>query len=181
MNYFLLLLLLSGFIPSQAQRVTDKKIQAGLELDVLPYATGGYFAAAWLGKKKWRARLLTADVNKPDWSTSAGFTNHHISSYALVADRFLQTGWKGWWISGGLVYWNSHIQTDQRSETAKFKNFLLNGSLGYNITLYKKLYLSPWAGLSFRAAGDTKVPVDNKLFTLPFINPEASVKLGYTF
>ncbi|MBK9489386.1 MAG: hypothetical protein IPO07_11805 [Haliscomenobacter sp.] len=43
------------------------------------------------------------------------------------------------------------------------------------------LYLSPWAGLSIRVAGDTDVPVDNKRFTLPLFNPEASLKVGLYF
>lgn len=177
----LLALFFTGWISAVAQQDSTKKIQVGVELDALPYATGGYFAAAWLGKDLWRIRILTAAVNKPDWTTADGFTHHHINAYALVADRFLKSGWKGWWLSGGLVYWKSRIETNAGNEQAKLQNFLLNGSLGYNITLYKKLYLSPWAGLSFRVAGDTKVPVDNKQFTLPFVNPEASLKLGYAF
>lgn len=179
--FFILALFLAGWISVNAQQDSAKKIQVGIELDALPYATGGYFAAAWAGKDLVRIRILTAAVNKPDWTTTDGFTHHHINAYALVADRFFKSGWKGWWLSGGLVYWKSRIETNAGNEQAKLQNFLLNGSLGYNITLYKKLYLSPWAGLSFRFVGDTKVPVDNKQFTLPFVNPEASLKLGYTF
>lgn len=182
MKYFcLFLFLFSCTYQVQAQQKPVEKIQAGAELDVLPYATGGYFAGAWAGKQQWRIRVLTASVNKPDWTTTDGFSNHHIYAYALVADRFFKPDWKGWWISGGLVFWKSSIQTDTRLQTSHFQNFLLNGSLGYNISLYRRLYLSPWAGLSIRTAGDTKVPVDNKQFTLPLLNPEASIKLGYTF
>lgn len=180
-KYCLLLVSLFLCLYAQAQEKQAAKVQFGLELDVLPYATGGYFGGAWIGKDVWRIRALTAFVKKPDWSTEKDFSNHQVHAYALLLDRFLQKDWKGWWIGAGVVYWNSTIQTDARLQTAKFNNVLLNGSLGYNFTLYKHLYLSPWGSLSLRVAGDKNVAVDDKRFTLPLINPEASLKLGYYF
>ena len=172
-------LLLISFSP-QAQ-TTKKKLQAGIELDALPYATGGYFGAAWIGKDHVRLRVLTAGVNMPDFITKDGFTNHRITSYAIVADYFLKENWQGWWAGAGLVYWKSSIQTDARLQTAHLQNYLLNGSIGYNIPLYKKIYLSPWAGLSIRTAGDKNVVVDAKRYTLSLLNPEASLKIGISF
>ncbi|MBK8042655.1 MAG: hypothetical protein IPK21_08310 [Haliscomenobacter sp.] len=154
---------------------------SGLKPMPSPYLTGGYFAAGWAGKGLWRIRLLTADVNKPDWFTQKGFTNHHITAYAAVADRFLKPGWAGWWIGGGLVYWKSTIQTEARIEPVRFNNVLANGSLGYHLPLFSSIYLSPWAGLSLRIGGDQDVPVDQKTYTLPFLNPEASLKVGVFF
>ncbi|MFN5134574.1 MAG: hypothetical protein ACK5DG_04595 [Chitinophagaceae bacterium] len=182
MKYKLIIILfcLTMCLHTAAQQ-QSKKVEAGIELDVLPYATGGWFAAAWAGKYQWRMRVLTASVNKPNFTTKTGFTNHHINAYAVLADRFLKKGWKVWWLGGGIVLWNSSIQTDAKLQTAKFTNFLLNGSAGYNITLHKKIYLSPWAGLSMRVSGSTNVAVDNKLYTLPFFNPEASLKFGIWF
>lgn len=182
MKYTLLLIafcLTGAGIYGQSKKAST--VHAGIELDILPYATGGWFAAAWVGKDRWRLRALTASVNKPDFTTQNGFTNHQIKAYAVVADRFLNSEWKGVWIGGGLVLWNSRIQSDARVQTATFTNYLLNGSAGYNIKLQKHIYLSPWAGISMRVAGDTKVPVDNKLYTLPLLNPEASLKIGIWF
>jgi hypothetical protein len=166
---------------SQDTTVAQSKWQGGLELDFLPYITGGYFGAAWVGKKQVRLRVLTASVNKPDWSAPDGFTNHHINAYAAVADYFFKPNWKGFWLGGGPVYWRSTIQTDQQQQTASSNNLLLNGSAGYNFTFGKHFYLSPWAGLSLRVAGDKDVPVDNTTFTLPLWNPEASLKFGFVF
>jgi hypothetical protein len=160
---------------------TTNKLNFGLELDVLPYATGGYFGAGWIGKNKWRARILLADVNKPDFTTKEGFTNHHIKAYAVVLDRFLKDHWKGWWIGGGPVYWKSDIQSDSNNVTKNFNNFLLNGSLGYNFTIYKNFYVSPWAGLSLKVGGNDAFVLDNKEYKLPLFNPEASVKFGIVF
>jgi hypothetical protein len=176
---FILLCLAMGICTEAQDR--SKKLNAGVELDVLPFATGGWFAAAWTGKDQWRLRVLTASVNKPNFTAKKGFTNHHINAYALLADRFLKNEWKGWWLGGGVVLWNSSIQSDAKLQTSKFTNYLLNGSGGCNITLHKNIYLSPWAGLSVRAGGNTNVAVDNKLYTLPFFNPEASLKIGVWF
>jgi hypothetical protein len=181
MKFFFLLLLVCDGLSTHAQVNEPAKLQFGVELDALPYATGGYFGAGWIGKDLWRIRALTAFVKKPDWSTSKDFANHHIHAYALVADRFLKKDWKGWWIGAGLVLWNSTIQSDAKLQTAKFNNVLANGSLGYNVTLYKHFYVSPWASLNLRLGGDKNIMVDNKNYTLPILNPEASLKFGYYF
>jgi hypothetical protein len=166
---------------SEKNEQTSNQYNFGLELDALPYATGGYFGAAWVGKNKWRARALFADVNKPDFTTKDGFTNHHIKAYAVVLDRFLKDNWKGWWIGGGPVYWKSDIQSDNSNATKKFENLLLNGSLGYNFTVYKNIYISPWAGLSLKVSGNDEFILDNKEYKLPLLNPEASIKFGIYF
>ena len=176
-----LLLNLVAPSPTMSQDSTRKRINIGAEVDVLPYATGGWFIGGWLGEGKWRLRTLATVVNKPDFTTTAGFTNHRITSIVLLADRFLKPGWKGWWAGGGFVYWASSIQTDLKQETANFQNYLVNGSLGYNIKLGRHIYLSPWAGLSVRIGGDKDVPVDQRTYTLPLLNPEASVKFGVWF
>lgn len=164
-----------------AQEKETPTIQLGLEIDALPYLTGGYFAAAWVGQGHWRARVLHASVHKPDWTTTKGFTQHHINAYAALIDFFPKEGWRSWWIGAGPVYWRSNIQSDARIQKIYFENVLLNGSIGYNFKLGKKVYLSPWAGMSLRVAGDKEVPVDHLFYTLPLFNPEASIKLGLSF
>jgi hypothetical protein len=179
----LLLLLLAFYFSMQAQAQVNepRKIDVGLELDVLPYATGGYFGAGWVGKDVWRIRALTAFVNKPDWSTTKGFSNHQIHAYAAVVDRFLKSDWQGWWAGAGLVLWESTIQTEAKAQTAKFHNFLAHGGLGYSVPMFKHFYVSPWGSLNLRIGGDKNVVVDDKSYTIPLINPEASLKVGYYF
>ncbi len=164
-----------------AQDTTKPRWQAGAELDVLPYALGGYFAAGWVGKKQTRIRLLTADVRKPDIVTRSGFTQHRIQAYALVADYFFKPDWKGFWIGGGAVLWNSSIREKNTNVQADFSNYLLNGSAGYHYRFGKRWYLSPWAGISLRVGGDKNVLVGSSRYTLPLFNPEASLKLGIVF
>ncbi|MBA4276394.1 hypothetical protein [Flavobacterium sp.] len=169
-------------IQLQAQSTNKtNKLNFGLELDALPYATGGYFGAGWIGSNKWRGRALFADVNKPDFVTKDGFTKHHIKAYTVLLDRFLKDDWKGWWIGAGPVYWKSNIQSNNSNATKSFDNFLLNGSLGYSFSIYKNIYISPWAGLSFNVSGNDTFVLDNKAYNLPLLNPEASVKFGIYF
>lgn len=165
----------------QAQQQKNNKINTGLELDVLPFTTGGWFASVWVGKNQWRLRILTVKVYKPDFTTRKGFSNHQIKAYAIVTDHFLNHNWKGVWLGGGLVLWNSSIQTTAKLQTTTFTNYLINGSAGCNIMLFKHLYISPWGGVSIRTGGNTNLKVDDKLYTLPFLNPEASLKLGIYF
>jgi len=159
----------------------QEKVKAGVELDVLPYLTGGYFGAAWVGKGHLRTRALFARVHMPDFIVRDGFTNNTIRSYALLEDYFLKKDQTGFWLGSGLVLWDGKIQTDQRLETASYQTYLLNGSLGYVFNLSQRFYLSPWAGLSLRVGGDRHIPVDTKTFDPPLLDPEMSVKFGYRF
>ena len=180
-RWFLFLALLC-FLQAHAQNSSDTATgdwQAGMELDVLPFALGGYFGASWVGKDLVRFRLLTAKVNKPDFTTNSAFTHHQLNAYALVADYFFKPGWRGWWVGAGPVFWQSTIISKSSGTQASFFNWLFNGSVGYQYRIKKRMYVSPWAGLSFRFAGNKNVPVGTERYTLPLFNPEVSVKFGF--
>lgn len=164
-----------------SQEKAQNRFTVGLEQDVLPYITGGYFAGVWAGKGHIRARALLIRVHKPDFILADGFTNNRVTALALVGDYFLRNNWKGWWAGAGLVYWKNTIQSDARLSTATFDQYLLNGSLGYHWKFWRNFYLSPWAGLHIQIAGDKEVPVDGKIFRPSLLNPEASLKLGWHF
>jgi hypothetical protein len=181
LRIFCFTVILLFYASAFAQVEPSKKITIGIEQDLLPYATGGYFAGFWVGKNHLRTRALMARVHKPDFIIEKGFTNNRVTAYALTLDYFLKERWNGWWAGAGVVNWKSSIQTDLRASTANYNNWLLNGSIGYNIKLYKHFYISPWAGMHIRVAGDKVVEVDHQTFTPPLLNPEASVKVGYYF
>jgi hypothetical protein len=177
---FLIILCLTILTVANAQSST-KKLSIGIEQDLLPYATSGYFGGIWVGKDHIRGRAIVAHVHKPNFIIKNGFSNNNVTAYALLADYFLKDNWDGWWAGAGIVCWKSSIQTSQQQSTADFKNILLNGSLGYNWKFYKNFYLSPWAGMHLRVAGDKEVKVDDKTFNPPLLNPEASLKVGFFF
>ena len=132
------------FQKGSSQVESGVKLDYGIEIDALPYITGGWFGAAWMGKNNWRLRILATEVYKPDWSINRNYKNHHIHSYALLFDGFLKKEWKGWWIGSGLVFWKSDIMAANGISRSNFENFLLNGSIGYHWKLGRKIYLSPW-------------------------------------
>lgn len=153
----------------------------GLEQDALPYVTGGYYFGAWAGKSHVRGRALVAHVNKPDFIVPSDFTNNVVTAYALVGDYFLKSSWTGWWLSAGIVYWDSSIQSKLKINTVSYQNVLVNGSLGYNWSFAKNFYLAPWVGLHVRVGGATSVSVDGASFTTPILSPEGSLKVGWYF
>jgi hypothetical protein len=157
------------------------KLDLGFEQDALPYVLNGYFANVWVGKGHVRSRVLFANVRKPDFLLPDGFTNNRVHAYAITIDYFRQENWKGWWISGGGVLWKNSLQTDLKQQTTRFNTVLVNGSLGYSWKFYKNFYVSPWAGLHLRVGGQKTIPVDNKTYNPPFLNPEASIKVGWHF
>jgi hypothetical protein len=178
---WLLLIIMMLPVSVWAQTPANKRWSFGLEQDFLPYATGGYFAAAWAGKDHLRGRVLMARVHKPGFILKKGFTNNRVTAYAITADYFPARNWEGWWLAAGLVYWKNSIQADTRLSTAYYNNTLLNGSLGYNWKLNKHFYIGPWAGMHVRVAGASRVSVDGKEFTPPLLNPEGSIKIGAIF
>lgn len=172
--------LLSLAIPLHSQQPA-KRLSIGLEQDVLPYATGGYFGCLWVGGGHWRVRALLAKATKPDFLLPDGFRDNTIQAYALVADYFLKPGFEGWWLGGGAVYWDSSIGADNSTETVSYKSYLINGSAGYAWKFYHNFYLSPWAGLHLRLGGDDPARVGGRDYKPPLLNPEASLKIGWYF
>ncbi len=176
---FLICFFISAFIIGAKAQDIKEKTGLGIEIDVLPYLTGGYFGAVWVGKHHFRARALYADVNLPQFIVQEGFTMNHISSFALVGDYFFNKSQRGLWLAGGPVFWKGSISTDQMNERVNYNNWLLNGSMGYAINFNDHFYCSPWAGLSLRVGGSEDIIVDGLHFKPPFINPELSLKFGY--
>ena len=168
---------------SLTAQVNDAPVRAtaGIELDFLPYATGGYFGAVWAGKGHWRGRVIVARATKPDFLLPDGFSENTIRAYAVLADYFPKQNFSGWWLAAGLVYWDAGIRYDPEQRAGAYKSYLVSGGLGYNWKFYRNFYLSPWAGLHIRVAGDKAVDFQTKSFKPPLLNPEGSLKIGWHF
>lgn len=151
----------------------------GVEQDVLPYLTGGYYLGAWGGKHLFRGRILYVKAFKPEFLLPDGFSNNRIKSLAAVLDVFFRPDWQGWWMGGGLVHWSNRIS--HSSFSTNYAQWLLNGSMGYHLKLAKRVYLSPWAGLHWRFSGARHVTVGLQAYRPPVLNPEASLKVGWIF
>lgn len=171
---------LAVLLPAQ-EKTAATALTAGFELDLLPYATGGYFGAIWVGKGHWRSRLIVARATKPDFLLPDGFSENHIRAYALLADYFPKSDFRAWWLAAGLVYWDASIRHDSDQYSEAYKSYLLSGGTGYNWKFFRNFYLSPWIGLHIRIAGDANVSFQTENYQPPRFNPEGSLKVGWHF
>jgi hypothetical protein len=164
-----------------AQRRMSKNYPAiGLEIDVLPYLSGGYYGSIWYGYGQVRGRAIMANTNAPQFFIPTGFKDNNLMIYSIIGDYFIQsTDFKGLWIAAGAEYWDASIVSETSEEQAEYVNYVITLGLGYIWKFYQNFYLNPWFGLHIIAAGDTSVPVGNEQFKPPTITPEISLKLGW--
>ena len=178
--FTMLLSFLAGAMMAQETKAPHP-LTAGIELDVLPYATGGYFGAVWVGKGHWRSRLIVARATKPEFLLPEGYSENNIRAYALLADYFPRYDFRGWWLAAGLVYWDARIRYAPEQRSGDYASYLVSGGAGYNWKFFRNFYLSPWVGLHVRVAGDDAVPFQTASYKPPRLNPEGSLKLGWHF
>ncbi|MEZ4808972.1 MAG: hypothetical protein R2819_01315 [Allomuricauda sp.] len=162
-----------------ATQPTETKV--GVELDVLPYLTGGYYGSVWAYNNHFRYRAVITHVTTPEFMVKDGFTNNEIQGYALIADYFFSPKFEKWWIGSGIEYWDAQIQSDQKLSTSDYDVFMLTFGSGYVWNIGKNFYVNPWAALHFRLEGDNKVMVDGNEFNTPAFIPECSLKVGWYF
>ncbi len=158
------------------------QVYCGVETDPLPFVLGGYIVSAYAGSEQWHLRVLDVQVHKPDFLLSKGFDENRIHSNAVLVD-YLPKGamHQEWWFSVGAVFWRGEIRHVATAERKNYSSQLLSFDVGYFWFLDSHFYLSPWAALHVRVAGDSELPFSTQVYTIPRFNPEASLKLGYTF
>ena len=179
-RYIIFVLFAASLHLALAQAGSDRgKTDAGVEIDILPYLTGGYYASAWVSRNHFRYRAVLTQVTTPEFMLEDGFTNNEIQVYALIVDYFFEQEVSKFWIGAGFEYWDAGIQTDLKLEEASYENTMFTLGGGYVWNVGRHLYLNPWAALHFRIAGDSEVPVDGLAFSPSAVTPEASLKLGW--
>jgi hypothetical protein len=156
----------------------------GTEVDVLPYAMGGYYASAFGGHDGWRYRGVAARSDAPSFLVTSGFEKKRTDAYALLADRFFgsrRSQLRGVWLAGGGEFWQSRIRQENTSSFTHYDNVVLTGGGGYVWKLSNHFYLNPWSAMHVVVAGDRKINVSGKMYEQPRLTPEASVKIGFIF
>lgn len=155
-----------------------------MELDAVPYLTGGYYGSLWLGKDAWRLRGVIAKTNLPHAFTPDGFEDYAITAGALIVDYFpcAQAGeYRGPWIGSGFEYWRSTVENEHTGDRRSFDNTIFTLGGGYVWRLTQHLYVNPWVAGHVIIAGDTTKPIGDDEFKAERFTPEASVKLGWIF
>jgi len=189
MKYFLItLFILTGSTAGFGQAditVADEqsKLTMGLEIDVYPYISGGYYASIWLGFKeqKQRIRPVISKFDTPEFMNADGITLNTINSYAVFTDYFFKPGFEKFWIATGIEYWDGIAQKNKSTNPAKYAQWIFTLGVGYVWKYYNNFYLSPWLAGSIRIAGDEEVQFGEDVSKLPLITPFFSLKLGWHF
>lgn len=166
---------------SGADAQSTPRLRFGVELDVLPYATGGYYGSFWVGRDRLRVRPVIARTTLPDFMVDDGFENADIDAAALIVDYFFQEGFKGFWAGGGVEYWQNSIENATSGDRATWSNTIATVGGGYIWRLKSGLYINPWAAGHLVVGGPTEVAVGDAVYEPSRFSPEVSVKLGWAF
>ncbi len=177
-SFFLLCLLAT--LTAHAQQ-KDPVVSAGVEADVLPYITGGYYGSIWVAHSHFRYRAILTRVSTPDFLLENGFGDNRMTVYAVIADYFFKPAVDRWWVGTGFEYWDARIGSDLNRSTAAYHQYVFTAGGGYVWKFAGNFYLNPWAAVHLRMAGEKRVPVGDATFEPAFFTPEGSLKIGWYF
>lgn len=151
------------------------------EVDLLPFATGGWYGSVAAGRGVWRLRVVAASLNVPDRFAPVGWEEAQTRAQALLVDRFFRPGFTGPWIGGGIERWDEDLKWSQGPERARLKSLQATLGMGWAMPLGRGFYVNPWLAIHQRIAGDRTVAIpQGECRPKPF-QAEASVKIGYLF
>lgn len=153
----------------------------GIELDALPWLTGGYYLSGWYAQNYLRYRAVASNINIPTAFVKEGFKDHEITAYALIVDYLPHQALSGIWYGAGLEFWQSRITNKSDNSKTEFDNTVFTIGLGYIWRLTDTVYLNPWAALHMLVDGNEDIKVGNKTYQQESIVPSASIKLGWQF
>lgn len=156
----------------------------GTELDVLPFATKGYYGSLVAARQSWRIRGVAARSTVPGFMVTEGFKDKRTDAYAFLVDRFLgprRESQQGFWVGGGVELWRNRIRREGISEYTQYNNVILTAGGGYVWNLTRHLYLNPWAGAHIVVAGNRAINVSGAPYQQSRFTPEASIKFGFRF
>ncbi|MDR3724933.1 MAG: hypothetical protein P4K83_10640 [Terracidiphilus sp.] len=180
----LLVIALAACHAAAQETAKQKAWQLGSEVDVMPYATGGYYGSGFLGHDGWKARYVVARTNIPSFLVSDGYRDKRTDAYALLADRFIgahRRQLEGLWVGGGAEYWRNRIRAENSPTYVPYQNYMATIGAGYVWKLSRHIYINPWAAGHLVVAHSREIPVAGQTYKQPIFTPEGSVKIGFTF
>jgi len=153
----------------------------GLEVDALPFATGGYNGSIWYGHNKVRLRGFFAKINTPRVFLRDGFERDSLRVYALNVEYFIENNFKGFWFATGVQYWKGSVGHKNEIKRGEYEYIRVPLSFGYVWKFFPNLYLNSWGGFYFFVLGDKKAQVGNRPVFFDEVVPIISVALGWHF
>lgn len=155
--------------------------QVGVEADVLPYATGGWYASGWFGRSHIRIRVVASQVELPEFTIRGDFHDGESRAYAGLVDYFPMGALRGPWLGTGVEHWRNRIGHPAESVTGEYRNVMATLGGGWVFNLGRHIYVNPWAAGHVRVGGDTFAQVGTRVYQPPKALAEASVKFGVRF
>jgi len=151
------------------------------EVDLLPLATGGWYASVAAGRDVWRARAVAAEVHVPDAFAPKGWNEAHTRAQALLVDRFFRSGFTGPWVGAGFERWDESLKRKHGTERVRLQSLQATLGAGWVFDLGKGFTMNPWLAAHQRIAGDRKASIGEATCQPKGLQVEASLKIGYTF
>lgn len=153
----------------------------GVETDLLPYLTGGYYAAVNLGYRGMRLRTVYSQLYPPDFITPSGFYQYDLASTAYLLDYFLgkkRLNFEGPWLSAGFEHWQQTAVNENNNISGDFTSSILTFGGGYIWYLFHNVYLNPWLAAHL-VVNDNSTDIGGNQFESDRIIPSVSLKLGW--
>ncbi len=182
--FFILLIIFPFILPAQQDDKTNNcnyKFTYGIEVDALPYITGGYYGSFWVGNDNLRFRAIITKIKTPEFVIAEGFENLKTTSYTVIADYFPFSNpgdFSGLWVAGGYEFWTNDVTNKTDKSSGKYNNSVLTIGGGYIINLSKSFYINPWIAGHLSVSGTSDLPIGNRTYSPAVILPEISVKFG---
>lgn len=151
------------------------------ELDLLPLATGGWYASLGAGRNTWRIRAVAAEVRVPDVFSPRGWKEARTRAQALLVDRFFRPGFEGPWAGAGLEHWDEELKQDDGTARVRLSSLQATLGAGWFFPLGNRWTLNPWVAVHQRVAGDREVASGQAVCRPRALQAEASLKVGYSF
>ncbi len=186
----LTLLLVPGLAatrPAPARAAEDDfedRSGAGVEVDGVPFATGGFSVSVWSGRGAWRVRPVISRFYPLSFVTPDGFDGARVDAMALLLDWFPRRGeraYRGLRVGAGVEYWRSVIARAGFAGYSTFTNTLVTAGGGYVLPAWRNSYHEPAVAGHLVVAGGRDIPVSGAEYRQRAFTPEVSLKLGLSF
>jgi hypothetical protein len=172
--------LAGSFLLAPSSPAADRTWMVGTELDVVPYASGGYYLSLIGGVGKLRGRIVRTELTVPDFVTDDAFTDDDREVDAVILDIYFRRDFVGWWIGPGLERWTGDVTEEATSVRESYRTDIFTIGGGYTWRFSKHFYLNPWGAVHVPIGGDRDVEFVEDTFEID-ATPEVSVKLGIRF
>ncbi len=168
-------------LKAQESENTYHRLYWGVEQDPLHYIFKGWGATGWLGLKRVRMSATYAEAQTPAFFRQKGIGYEHTRVQAVRADFFIKNQFKGLWIGAGFGYWWNRLQHQDFPYYTENGSVVFNLSSGYNIFIFKGLYIAPFLGGHLRISGLKPLTVGDSQLNPRLFTPEISLKIGWRF